>query len=179
MDPFRPYVIPIMGLSPGVHHYEWRIEPEFFALFEGSPVDQGHFQVSLELDRSAVMLVLDFFFEGTVDTDCDRCLAPIALPIEGEDQVVIKLEDKESEEENEDPDVIFLPRNTSEIQVAQYIYEAIVLAMPYMKVYDCEEDEPRPCNMDALSRILPPTDVEPPAGGDLWRDIQTRLNDLS
>ena len=37
--------------------------------------------------------------------------------------------------------------------MAKYIYEYIVLSLPLIKVYDCENDDPLPCDEELLERL--------------------------
>ncbi len=145
------FTLPIQGLKNGVHEYDFHIERTFFAEFEASPVSEGEVDVHMTLDRHSDMLVFDFELSGTVRTECDRCLAEIDLPIESETQLVVKFSE---EKEDLDDELVFIHPETSELNVAEYIYEYIVLAMPIIRsVEGCEEEENPPCDFGMLARI--------------------------
>lgn len=150
MNPFLPYSIPIQGLKIGVHRFKYTLDSAFFSHFEGSPVETGLVEAELELDKRSDMLLLDFKLDGYSDAECDRCTAAIHLPIEDERQLVVKYGDAEGEEDDE---VVFIARDASEINVARYLYEFAVLALPITNTYNCEEDPNPPCNREVLKYL--------------------------
>lgn len=150
MDPFLPYSIPIQGLKAGVHRFKYILDSAFFRHFEGSPIAEGLVEVALQLDKRSDMLVLDFQLEGYSEAECDRCTAAIHLPIRDERQLVVKYGDAEGEEDDE---VVFIPREAPEFNVAPYLYEFAVLALPITNTYDCADDPNPPCNRDVLKYL--------------------------
>ncbi|NRB47506.1 MAG: DUF177 domain-containing protein [Saprospiraceae bacterium] len=150
MNPLVPFVIPIRGLFPGLHDYTFDIDASFFEQFENAPVQDGNVEMRLELNKQSDMYVLQFEFEGTVNTDCDRCLAPIALPIEGAERLLVKFSLEETSEEAE---VIFIHPETPQLDVSKYVYEFICLAIPMIKTYDCEAEKKKPCDEKMLGYL--------------------------
>ena len=53
----------------------------------------------------------------------------------------------------EEAEIVYVSPDIEQFNVAQYIYEYIVLSMPIIKVYDCEEDNPLPCDEEMLDRL--------------------------
>jgi uncharacterized metal-binding protein YceD (DUF177 family) len=147
MDPFVPYSIPIQGLKNGIHRFKYRIDQAFFRLFEDSPVEEGAVDFEVELDKRPGMFLLDFSLKGSIRAECDRCTASIDLPIEDERQLIVKYGETEGEEEDE---VVFIHPETSSFNLAKYLYEFTVLAMPITNAYDCENDPEPPCNFEVL-----------------------------
>lgn len=150
MGPFLPYSIPIQGLKTGIHQFKYTLDNAFFRHFEGSPIEEGQINVALQLDKRSDMLLLDFQLEGYSQAECDRCTASIHLPIRDERQLVVKYGDAEGEEDDE---VVFIPRDAPEFNVARYIYEFAVLALPIINRYDCENDPQPPCNREVLKYL--------------------------
>ena len=147
MDPLITYSIPVKGLHNGIHQFEFQIDRFFFENFEHSPIAGSDVRVKLEFDKHSDMYVLEFELAGTVRTQCDRCAADIDLPVSDTQRLVVKFS---LEEEPEQADVIFINPEAQQLNVAKYIYEYICLAVPLIRVYDCEKEDPRPCNQDAL-----------------------------
>lgn len=148
MDPFLAYSIPIQGLKVGIHEYKYALDREFFRHFEDTPIEDGAIEVDVVLDKRASMLVLDFLVKGYVHAICDRCTAPIQLPMhEDERQLIVKFGDTQGEDEDE---VVFLPREASILQLAPYLYEFAILALPITNTYDCQDEPNPPCNFDVL-----------------------------
>jgi uncharacterized protein len=151
MNPLLPFTIPVRGLHTGITEYDFEIDDDFFTAFETSPIQQGSLQLHLTFDKSPRMWVLDFDFSGTVRTECDRCLAEIDLPIADRQQLIVKL--SEAPDPDEDADVVFVDPDTPRFNVAQYVYEFIVLALPMIKAYDCRSEATPPCDEDLLERL--------------------------
>lgn len=149
MDALQPYILPLKGLGAGNHTFTFEVDNDFFAAFPDSPVDKAEVQLELALDKRPNLLVLDFSFRGWVGEKCDRCLAQIQLPVEGENQLLVKF--GEPEEENEDEDVVYIPVETSAWSVAQFAYEYILLGIPMIKM--CEEADDTYCDKEMLSYL--------------------------
>lgn len=150
MDPLVPYTLPIKGLHNGIHTFHFQIERDFFEQFEGSPINDAVFELALELDKRPDMLILAFEFHGKVFTECDRCLADIQLPVDGHNRLVVKYGEEEGEPE---ADVLYIEPETTQLNIAQYVYEYLCLALPIIKVYDCEEEETRVCDDEMLKYL--------------------------
>ncbi len=150
MDGLVEYSIPVQGLENGVHRFQFAVGEAFFRYFTASPVEAGAISVTLDFDKRPGMYVLEFEFEGTVKAECDRCLVEIDLPVSGRERLLVKFS---YESQPEEADVIYISPEAQRLNVAKYIYEFIVLAMPITKVYDCENDEDRACNEEMLDYL--------------------------
>lgn len=156
MDAFVAYSLPIQGLKTGVHHFKFEVDDAFFAQFEDSPVTSGKVLFDLELDKRPDMMLFNFLMEGAVKAECDRCTASIDLPIENEQQLIVKF--GEEAMETEDEEVIFIYRDAPAFNVAPYLYEMVVLALPITNTYDCENDAEPPCNFEVLKHLKTASD---------------------
>jgi uncharacterized protein len=150
MDNLREFSLPIKGLKNGIHEFDFQIDADFFKNFENSPIENGHFDVHLTMNKSESFFELTFDFDGTVQTECDRCTASIDLPFGDTQSLTVKYS---IEENDDDAEVVFITHETSIFNVAKYIYEFICLSVPFHKVYDCENDETPPCDFVVLDRI--------------------------
>jgi uncharacterized protein len=138
MDILKEFSIPIKGLKTGVHTFDFHIEKPFFEQFEGSAIRDGIFDVHLVFDKRESFFELFFDFEGEMTLD--------------------QLE--------EDAEVVYISPEESHFNVAHYIYEFISLAAPLFKTYDCESDDPRPCDFDVLNRLNPDPSVSESTKGE-------------
>lgn len=150
MNPFVVYSIPIQGLKTGIHAFRYELDGTFFDKFEDSPIGDCALQYEVQLDRRPDMLVLDFDLRGTIEAECARCTASIHLPVESQRQLIVKFGDAEGETEDE---VVFIHRETSEFNVAAYLYEFAVLSLPITNTYDCQSEEHPPCNFEVLAYL--------------------------
>lgn len=151
MDALIQFSIPVKGLRQGVYDYNFHIDRRFFECFEASPVENGNVDIRLRFDKQPGMFVLDMDIEGTVNTECDRCLAPIQLPIADQRNFVVKFS---TEEETDDEDVVYIHPDAQRFDLAPYIYEYLILAIPMVKTVDCENEPPEGCDRELLERFV-------------------------
>jgi uncharacterized protein len=157
MEKFKEFSLPIRGLKNGVHEFDFTIDANFFKEFEGSPIENGEFDVHLTMDKRDAFFELVFDFDGTIETECDRCTAPIALPFGDTHYLTVK---HSIETQDEDAEIVFISPDTSHFNVAQYVYEFICLSVPFHKVYDCENDDTPPCDFTVLDHIADSAAIE-------------------
>ena len=146
----KEYTLPIHGLKNGIHRYKYHVDSDFFAHFEGSPIQNAHFDLSVELDKHDSFFELLFDFEGFTHTECDRCTANIKLPFGGSEKLIVK---RTQEDIEEDIDIVVMSPDAHEFNIAQYVYEFICLSMPFNKTYDCESEDPKPCDTKILTLL--------------------------
>lgn len=166
MASLKNFSIPVRGLKSGIHEYDFQLNEQFFASFADSFISEGDVTVEVDFDKRPDMFVLDMNIAGTIKTECDRCLANINLPIDGNYQLIIKLSDHKTD----DAEVVYLPLETTEINIAKYIYEFVGLSVPMIKVYDCQDDKPIPCDQAVIDRLNAKEKEEQP-GNPIWDDL--------
>ncbi len=132
MEVARSYKIAFKGLKHGHHDFGFEVGDDFFATWEGSEIDRGNCRVHVELERSETQLALGITIEGEIVVPCDRCLEPCVIPVDYEGELLVKFSDEVSEYDGE---VMWIPAAEDEVDLAQYIYESIVLSLPYQRVH--------------------------------------------
>ena len=173
MQALRQFSIPIKGLKTGLHEFKFEIDQEFFKSFENSPVKSGLLNCALAFDKKDDHILLNFETQGSVVTTCDRCTSKINLPLSSDYEIIVKY----GEGNNEMEEVYYLDPDAHEINVASLIYEQIVLALPMIKVYDCEVDDPRPCNVEILSILSEESEQASNPLGDALKNLKIDKND--
>lgn len=138
-------VVQFSGLKSGVYTYHYTLSDTFFEGFENEEIQQGTVEFEVVLEKKERMLVFHFTFHGTIKTTCDRCLGPMEVPVEGERMMCVKISDDKPEEDEE---ITILPEQTFQIDLAQWMYEYVVMAMPMCHTHD-EAD----CDPDMLQRL--------------------------
>ncbi len=118
--------------------------------FKGSEVKEGKVKVNIQLDRKPGFLILTFDIEGTVSVMCDRCLEYFDQKIETNQQLIVKFTDEQCEKGD---DIIFLPPTSYQINVAQYIYEYIILAIPMQRIHPTDENGESGCNPEMIHKL--------------------------
>ena len=132
MKELKAYTIPFVGLKIGSHQFDYQIDNTFFEHFEYDEFHKADVKVDLELEKKSTLLDLHFQFNGTVNVNCDLTNEPYDQPISGNFDLVVKFGQEYNDEEE---DLLILPHGSYEVDVAQYIYESIVLAVPAKRVH--------------------------------------------
>lgn len=96
------------------------------------------------------MLLLDFFIQGSVKTTCGRCNEDFDFPLDFTRKLLVKFGEKTTEESDE---VLVISRGENELDLAHYIYEFILLALPISPLHPDLENGQRGCNPEIL-RLL-------------------------
>ena len=122
----------IISLSNKVHHFEYEIGDEFFRQWGSDLVTQGQFRVEVALNKHETFIEADFKIKGTAKLTCDRSLEPFDYPIWTTKKILFKY--GETNEEISD-EIIMINRDTTTLELGQYIYEFIALAIPMKKLH--------------------------------------------
>ena len=137
MMELKDFNIPFIGLKDGKHQFEYQIDNSFFKLFDFDEFNETEIKVTLEFHKKPTILELTFNTEGTVDVNCDLTNEPFDQPIEGNLNLIVKFG---NEYNNENEEILIIPHREYEINIAHYIYEMIVLAMPSKRLHPGIED---------------------------------------
>ncbi|AMA48036.1 MULTISPECIES: YceD family protein [Flavobacterium] len=125
------YLIPYAGLKIGKHEFEYLISKTFFDYFEYDEFDSADIKVKLVLEKQSNMLELNFKHKGTVNVLCDVRGEPFDFPIKGKLKLIVRFGETYNDENEE---LLILPFGEHQIDIAQYIYEMIVLSIPLKRI---------------------------------------------
>ncbi len=137
MKPLKEFTIPFVGLKIGKHHFEYEIKQAFFEYFEYEDFNDVNVKVDVVLEKKATLLELHFKISGFVNVNCDLTNEPYNQIIENDFDLVVNFGD---EYNDENIDILIIPHGTYEINIQQYIYELIVLAVPIKRLHPGIED---------------------------------------
>ena len=140
------------ALSVGTHRFDFKIGDRFFEAFEGSEIHRGKADVQVVLNKQSNLLTLDFRIEGEVCVTCDRCLEEFMMPVGYTGTLAVRYSETEQESDGE---VMWMLPGEDRVELAQYIYESIVLSLPYQRVHPEGE-----CNPEMLERFRIVSDRE-------------------
>jgi uncharacterized protein len=143
-------IIPISGLKEGRHLYDFEIGKKFFEEFEESEIKEGILSVSIELDKRSSHFDLIIKIAGEVRICCDRCLEMFFHPISCENRLLIKFG---KEWDDSDPEIVTIPANENELDMKQYLYEFIHLALPIKRIHPGDLTGKNSCNPDMLNKL--------------------------
>lgn len=137
MKTMKAYTIQFVGLKLGKHDFDYQIDNTFFLDFDFDEFNDADLKVKLLFEKKTTLLELAFTVEGTVNVNCDLTNEPYNQPINDSFKLVVKFGD---EYNNDNEDILIIPHGEYEINVAQHIYELIVLAIPAKKIHPGIED---------------------------------------
>ena len=131
------FLIPFIGLKLGKHQFEYQISKAFFEHFEFDEFESANIKVNIVLEKKNTMLELNFKHSGTINVPCDLTSEDFDLPIKGNLKLVVRFGETFN---NENEDLLILPIGEHQIDVAQYIYEMVVLSIPLKKIHPGVKD---------------------------------------
>jgi uncharacterized metal-binding protein YceD (DUF177 family) len=137
MSKTKEYLIPFIGLKLGKHHFEYQISNAFFEIFDYDEYQNSDIKVNVVLEKQSNLLELNFKHKGTVNVPCDMTGEDFDLPIKGKMKLIVRFGE---EYNNDNEELLILPFGEFEIDIAQYIYEMIVLSVPLRRVHPGVKD---------------------------------------
>ena len=132
MKDLKQFNIPFVGLSEGNHDFNYKIENEFFEYFNFDEFKSVDIDVTLSFLKKTTLLELVFKAKGTVEVPCDVTTEMYHQKIKATLPLVVKF-GPEFNDDNEE--ILILSYDAYQLNVAQYIYEMIILAVPNKKVH--------------------------------------------
>ncbi|GGD17896.1 DNA-binding protein [Hyunsoonleella pacifica] len=167
----KEYIIPFIGLKVGNHNFEYKIDQTFFDYFEYEDFNDVKVKVDVSLNKKATLLELHFKISGYVNINCDLTNEPYDQNIENSFDLVVKFG---QEYNDENIDILILPHGEYEINIQQYIYELVVLAVPAKRIHPGVEDGTLSSEiLDKLEELSPKEKKEKED-----KDIDPRWNTL-
>ncbi|MEX0362325.1 MAG: DUF177 domain-containing protein [Allomuricauda sp.] len=176
MMELKEFFIPFSGLKLGKHTFEYKIDNTFFESFEYQEFNDAAIALTAILDKMNNMMELELEAEGTVNVDCDLTGEPFDLPIASHLKLVIKFGE---EYNNENDEILIIPHGEYRINIAQYVYEMLVLAVPPKRVHPGVEDGSLKSEiLDKLEELQPKEIKEESDKTDpRWDDLKKLLTD--
>ncbi len=137
------YAIPYKGLKNGSYNFDFQVDSTLFETYNCEEIKGGNCEVCVKLNRAETMLELNVSINGEVICECDRCLEDCPITIDYNRDLVVKFSDEIDEY---DGDVMWISPAEDSLDLTQYIYESIILSLPYRRVH-----EEGGCNPDMLA----------------------------
>ena len=174
----REYEIAFVGLKPGEHHFTYDITEKFFEPFQEQDFTNCQTTVKLRLEKNNGFMMLKFDLDGKVEVVCDRCGNNLPMQLWDEFNIIVKMtEDPEvMNDREEDPDVYYISKSESHINVADWIYEFINLSIPMQKM--CKEDEigGSQCNSEVLDKLKRMDEEAKVDSNAIWKGLDQFKN---
>ena len=132
MKQLKAFTIKFVGLKLGEHCFEYDIENTFFEHFEYNEFNNTKVKVDVLLNKKTTLMEFNFKAKGTVNVNCDLTNEPYDQEVSNEFDLVVKFGDEYNDENDE---ILIIPRGEYQINVAQLIYELIVLGVPSKRIH--------------------------------------------
>lgn len=122
------YMIDLSRLPIGTHVFEIQLDSDFFASLEKSEILSGDVAAKIVLNLREESYQLNIAVRGTVFVVCDRCLDPMPLDINDEQEIW-------SEEEEND----LLLMTTHQLDLSWLAYEIVSINIPLVHSHQAGE----------------------------------------
>ena len=170
MKPLKEYTIQFVGLKEGTHFFDFEIGKKFFNIFEYDEFNDTDVNIKVELEKKTTLLEFKFVASGTVNVNCDLTNEPFDQEINNSFELIVKF----GEAYNDDnEDILVLPHAEYELNIAQYIYELIVLSVPTKRIHPGVTDGT--LNSEVLKKL---DELSPKELNEDNEDIDPRWNTL-
>jgi uncharacterized metal-binding protein YceD (DUF177 family) len=153
MKELKEFTIPFVGLKEGEHTFNFAVERSFFEHFGYEDFNSSNIQLDVLLNKKTTLLEFTLHYKGTVNVPCDITDEPYDQEVSGEYHFVVKF-GHTFDDENED--LLIIPHGSHQVNIQQYVYESLVLAVPIRKVHPgVENGTMRSEILDKLEELSP------------------------
>lgn len=127
------------------------------------------------LTKNPDMMELRLDIMGSVEVPCDRCLESFDQPVQIAETLFVKFAG-ESIEQMED--LLILSEKEHELDISGYIYEYIILHLPYQRIHPDDSHGRSMCNKEMIKHLEEYlTDHETKEHSDpRWEKLRSLLN---
>ena len=126
------FLIPFSGLKEGKHSFDFQVDNRLFDSYNYVDFNSVHAKVEVLLNKKSTLLELNFSFEATVNVPCDVTNQDFDLLLKGNLGLIVKYGDSFN---NDHDEILIIPFNEHQLDVAQYIYEMIALSIPQKRIH--------------------------------------------
>ncbi|MFX0556143.1 YceD family protein [Maribacter sp. CXY002] len=166
----KEFNIPFSGLKQGKHNFNFEIDNSFFESFGYDEFNNAKIVLDVVLNKTATIMELDFEASGTVNVHCDITNEPYDQEITSELRLIIKFGEEFNDEDDE---ILILPHGEHKVNIAQYVYEMLVLAVPQKRVHPGIADGT--LKSEALDRLQ---ELQPKEKGENKKENDPRWDEL-
>jgi len=128
----KEFSVPFSGLKQGKHEFDYAVNNEFFESFGYTDFNDAKLDLHVLLNKTSTMLEFELAAKGVVNIDCDITSEPYEQAISTDLELVVKFGEEYNDEDDE---ILIIPHGEHKVNVAQYVYEMIVLAVPQKRIH--------------------------------------------
>lgn len=145
MGKFGKYKIDLKGMQENQVVYDFLLDNDFFTIIDAPEIQKGKVNVKLIVKKTSQAFEFNFQTEGVVWVSCDRCLDEMEQVIVSTDKLMVKFGHEYTEEAD---NLVIIPEEEGEINIAWFMYEFVALALPMKHVH-----APGKCNKAMASKL--------------------------
>lgn len=170
----REYEIAFVGLKPGLHHYSYEIDDQFFEGYDQQDFRAVKATIKLDLEKAAGFMRLRFDVGGQLQISCDRCNNELPFQLFEQFNLTVKMVDEPEvmNEQEEDPDVYYISKGESHLYVKDWLYEFVNLSIPMQKTCEFEGMDGPHCNPAARALLKGNGAGSSKVQNPIWNDLQ-------
>ena len=141
----KRYIIDAQTLQQQSFEFDLEVGMELFETMEMSDITGADYKFRVVGTRlTSNKLEIEVDGEGSVVTQCDRCLDDVTIEADASGAMVVYFGDEAKPFDGEE---VTLQRG-DELSIAQFIYDSIMLDLPIVRAH-----KPEDCNPEMLARI--------------------------
>lgn len=125
-------IVNIISLSQKVHHFDFLLKDDFFVARNNQLFSKGDFKAAVTFDKHETFIEALFNIDGSAELICDRSLEVFDFPINLREKIIFKYGEEEGELSEE---IVVITRDRVNIDVGQYLFEFITLAIPMKRLH--------------------------------------------
>ena len=145
MGKFGKYKIDLKGMQENQVVYDFLLDNDFFTIIDAPEIQKGKVNVKLIVKKTSQAFEFNFQTEGVVWVPCDRCLDEMEQVVVSTDKLMVKFGHEYAEEAD---NLVIIPEEEGEINIAWFMYEFVALALPMKHVH-----APGKCNKAMASKL--------------------------
>ena len=141
----KRYIIDAQTLHQKNFEFDLEVGMELFETMDVTDISGADYKFRVIGTRLTTnKLEIELEGEGSVVTQCDRCLDDVTINAEAAGVMVVYFGDEAKPFDGEE---VTLQRG-DELSIAQFVYDSIMLDLPIIRAH-----EPEDCNPEMLARI--------------------------
>ncbi|MDO4770656.1 MAG: YceD family protein [Porphyromonas sp.] len=151
---------------------EFQLDRSYWEMMDQEEILEGEVSASVFIEPVRDLYRVTFSFDGFVAVPCDRCLAPVRLDVDVEEEVSFDLGDELCDEDDK---VIVLSIQDPKYDISILMYEMIVLSLPLLRTHDIEDCDPEMVRF--LVSDLPDAGEPIQESNPIWDDLKKAISE--
>ena len=131
MCDLKQFIISLPALGEGHHEYEMKVDGSFFATRGNGDVKEADVTAYVDIDVRHGAYSIGITCQGWIEIPCDRCLDPMRLDVDDDYDVTVRY----GEEYDEKDDLIIIPEEDVDFDLAPLIADTVLLSIPLRHVH--------------------------------------------